>query len=185
MPAYAQFDNDNRFQGPHQHADTMGRVIRLCLSLTIVPVFAPPREPGFQNGVENLNGRWQEKVWARFNHRSLTGLCVRSFNKDVAPILFRHCSSCHHPNGPGLFSVLTYEEVRRRATQIAAVTESRAMPPRKAEPGSGDFIGQERLADAEISAIQQWVRGGALEGDPSDLPPAPPSTDGWQLGFGR
>jgi hypothetical protein len=78
LPAYAQFDNDNRFQGPHQHADTMGRVIRLCLGLGIVPVFAPPREPGFQNGVENLNGRWQEKVWGRFDHQSLAGLCARS-----------------------------------------------------------------------------------------------------------
>lgn len=78
LPGYAQFDNDNRFQGPHQHADTMGRVIRLCLGLGIVPVFAPPREPGFQNGVENLNGRWQEKVWGRFDHQSLAGLCVRS-----------------------------------------------------------------------------------------------------------
>ena len=39
LPSYAQFDNDNRFQGPHQHADTMGRVIRLCLGLGIVPVF--------------------------------------------------------------------------------------------------------------------------------------------------
>lgn len=78
LPGYAQFDNDNRFQGPHQHADTMGRVIRLCLGLGIVPAFAPPREPGFQNGVENLNGRWQEKVWGRFDHRSLAGLCARS-----------------------------------------------------------------------------------------------------------
>jgi len=78
LPGYAQFDNDNRFQGPHQHADTLGRVIRLCLGLGIVPVFAPPREPGFQNGVENLNGRWQEKVWARFDHQSLAGLCARS-----------------------------------------------------------------------------------------------------------
>jgi hypothetical protein len=78
LPGYAQFDNDNRFQGPHQHADTMGRVIRLCLGLRIVPVFAPPREPGFQNGVENLNGRWQEKVWRRFDHQSLAGLCARS-----------------------------------------------------------------------------------------------------------
>lgn len=78
VPGYAQFDNDNRFQGPHQHADTMGRVIRLCLSLRIVPVFAPPREPGFQNGVENLNGRWQEKVWRRFDHQSLIGLCASS-----------------------------------------------------------------------------------------------------------
>lgn len=78
LPGYAQFDNDNRFQGPHQYADTMGRVIRLCLSLSVVPVFAPPREPGFQNGVENLNGRWQEKVWGRFDHQSLAGLCART-----------------------------------------------------------------------------------------------------------
>jgi hypothetical protein len=78
LPSYAQFDNDNRFQGPHQHADSMGRVIRLCLGLGIVPVFAPPREPGFQNGVENLNGRWQEKVWGRFDHQSLADLCSRS-----------------------------------------------------------------------------------------------------------
>lgn len=78
LPAFAQFDNDNRFQGPHQHADTMGRVIRLCLALGVVPVFAPPREPGFQNGVENLNGRWQEKVWRRFDHESLGSVCNRS-----------------------------------------------------------------------------------------------------------
>lgn len=78
LPGYAQFDNDNRFQGPHQHADTMGRVIRLCLGLGIVPAFAPPREPGFQNGVENLNGRWQDKVWGRFDHQTLAGLRARS-----------------------------------------------------------------------------------------------------------
>jgi len=68
LPAYAQFDNDNRFQGPHQHRDVVGRVMRLCLSVGVVPVFAPPREPGFQNAVEHLNGLWQRKVWARFGH---------------------------------------------------------------------------------------------------------------------
>lgn len=74
LPSYAQFDNDNRFQGPHQHADAIGRVARLCLSLGIVPVFAPPREPGFQNALENFNGRWQAKVWARFAPASRTEL---------------------------------------------------------------------------------------------------------------
>ena len=53
-------------------------MIRLCLSLDVVPVFAPPREPGFQNAVENLNGRWQAKVWARFGHNSLETLCEHS-----------------------------------------------------------------------------------------------------------
>jgi tetratricopeptide (TPR) repeat protein len=105
-----------------------------------------------------------------------------TFSKDVAPILFEHCAACHQPDGPGPFSVLTYDEVRRRATQIAAVTRARVMPPRKAEPGQGDFIGQERLASADIATIQKWVDEGAEEGNPGDLPPVPVQNGGWQLG---
>ncbi|MFQ5668648.1 MAG: hypothetical protein ACE5I7_19770 [Candidatus Binatia bacterium] len=57
VPAYAQFDDDTIFQGAHEHRDSISRVMRLCLSLGIVPVFAPPREPGFQAAIENFNGR--------------------------------------------------------------------------------------------------------------------------------
>jgi hypothetical protein len=78
LPDYAQFDNDTLFQGPHQHKDVIGRVMRLCLSLRVVPVFAPPREPGFQAAIEALNGRWQAKVWSRFEHASLADLAARS-----------------------------------------------------------------------------------------------------------
>jgi hypothetical protein len=78
LPAYAQFDNDTLFQGPHQYADAIGRVVRMCLSLGVVPVFVPPREPGFQAAVENYNGEWQSKVWARFHHSSLAELQQRS-----------------------------------------------------------------------------------------------------------
>ena len=78
LPAYAQSDNDTIFQGPHQHKDVVGRVARTCLGLGIVPVFAPPREPGFQAAIENYNGRWQAKVWARFTHESLADLMTRS-----------------------------------------------------------------------------------------------------------
>ena len=53
LPSYAQFDNDTIFTGPHTHPDTIGRVMRLCLSLGVVPVFAPPRETGFQAMIEN------------------------------------------------------------------------------------------------------------------------------------
>src|SRR4029077_9659876 len=70
--------NDTIFQGPHQYADVIGRVTRVCLSLGVVPVFVPPREPGFQAMVENYNGRWQAKVWARFTHGSLAALQERS-----------------------------------------------------------------------------------------------------------
>lgn len=78
LPDYAQFDNDTTFQGAHQHPDVVGRVTRLCLGLRVVPVFAPPRETGFQAAIENYNGRWQAKVWARFTHASLDDLRGRS-----------------------------------------------------------------------------------------------------------
>jgi hypothetical protein len=77
-PGYAQFDNDTIFQGPHHHRDVLGRVIRTCLQLGVVPVFAPPREPGFQAAIESYNGRWQAKVWSRFKHKSLAELRQRS-----------------------------------------------------------------------------------------------------------
>ena len=73
-PAYIQFDNDTRFQGPHQHPDVIGRVMRLALGLGITVVFAPPRETGFQAAIESFNGRFQQKVWARFHHDDLPAL---------------------------------------------------------------------------------------------------------------
>jgi transposase len=78
LPGYAQFDNDNRFTGPRQHPDAVGRVIRVCLSLDVTPVFVVPTEHGFQAAIESFNGRWQAKVWSRFEHRSLRGLKTRS-----------------------------------------------------------------------------------------------------------
>jgi putative transposase len=78
LPDYAQFDNDTRWQGPHQHKDSIGRVIKLCLSLGVTPVFAVPREHGLQNAIESFNGKWQEKVWNRFEHENLKGLQKQS-----------------------------------------------------------------------------------------------------------
>jgi len=78
LPGYAQFDNDMIFQGTHRYPDALGRVIRLCLSLEVVPVFVPPREVGFQAMIESYNGWWQARVWARFQHPDLGHLRDRS-----------------------------------------------------------------------------------------------------------
>lgn len=74
LPAYAQFDNGTVFQGPHQHPDVISRVMRLGLSLGVVPVFVPPAEKGFQAAIEGYNAKWQAKVWMRFEHASLAAL---------------------------------------------------------------------------------------------------------------
>jgi hypothetical protein len=65
LPGYAQFDNDPRFIGGMVHPDSIGLVIRLCLALRVVPVFAPVRESGFQASIESFNGRWQRQLWFR------------------------------------------------------------------------------------------------------------------------
>lgn len=78
LPAYAQFDNDSRFDGGHVHPNSVGPVIRFCLAAGVVPVFAPPREMGFQASVEALNGRWQRSVWDRAWAPGLDALRLRS-----------------------------------------------------------------------------------------------------------
>jgi hypothetical protein len=74
LPAYAQFDNDMIFHGSHRYPDALGRVLRLCLNLGVVPVLVPPRETGFQAMIESYNGWWQSKVWCRFQHAHLADL---------------------------------------------------------------------------------------------------------------
>jgi putative transposase len=88
LPAYAQFDNDPIFQGTHRWPDALGRVIRFCLSLGVVPVFVPPGEMGFQAMIESYNGWWQTRVWSRFQHPDLATLQQRSLRHTQA--LQRH-----------------------------------------------------------------------------------------------
>lgn len=78
LPGYAQFDNDPRFIGGHGHPNSIGPVIRYCLAVGVAPVFAPPRETGFQAAIEAFNGRWQRKLWARFWDPTLADLQARS-----------------------------------------------------------------------------------------------------------
>jgi tetratricopeptide (TPR) repeat protein/mono/diheme cytochrome c family protein len=106
-----------------------------------------------------------------------------TFAKDVAPIFFEHCSSCHRPGEIAPFSVLTYRDVRPRAGAIARAVRTRGMPPWKPEPDDdAEFIGARRLTEAQIRTIERWVELGAVEGDPADLPPPPAFTEGWRLG---
>lgn len=77
-PAYAQFDNDSRFHGGHGYPDILGRVVRACLALSVVPVFAPPGEHGFQNAVEGFNALWKRRVLERRYHEDLGALVEAS-----------------------------------------------------------------------------------------------------------
>jgi hypothetical protein len=85
LPDYAQFDHDRILHGTPRYRDALGRVLRLCLSLAVVPVLVPPRATGFQAMIESYNGWWQTRVWSRFQHHDLAGLQGHS-QRDVAAL---------------------------------------------------------------------------------------------------
>src|SRR5690348_3848540 len=117
-----------------------------------------------------------------FVFASTLAVAAPTFNKDIAPILYANCASCHRPGEVAPFSLLTYQDAAKRAALISGAVTQRFMPPWKAEPGFGDFAGERRLTQAQIAMIQEWAKAGAPEGDPK-LKPAPPKfVDGWQGG---
>jgi len=116
------------------------------------------------------------------NPESRQGKGAPTFNRDVAPLLFAHCSGCHRPQGSGPFDLLTFADARKRAKQIARVTGSGFMPPWLPEPGHGEFAGARRLTADEIAVFSDWAADGAPAGEAADLVAAPEWPDGWQLG---
>src|ERR1700739_2558668 len=69
-----------------------------------------------------------------------------TYNRQIAPIFYDHCTSCHHPGGPGPFSLLTYADAERWGTVIQNVIQSRFMPPWLPAPGYCDFADNRRLS---------------------------------------
>jgi mono/diheme cytochrome c family protein len=105
-----------------------------------------------------------------------------TFTKDIAPIVFNNCTSCHRPGEVAPFALMNYADVSRHSHEIADLTESRQMPPWKPAEGYGDFVGARRLSPSQIELIQEWVKAGKPEGNPADLPAMPQFKSGWMLG---
>src|SRR5260370_39964010 len=105
-----------------------------------------------------------------------------TFNRDVAPIIYHNCASCHRPGEAAPFPLLSYQDTAKKGKQIAKVTSSRFMPPWKPETASFPYRDERRLADNEIALIQDWVSQGMPEGRAADRQPPPTFASGWQLG---
>jgi Flp pilus assembly protein TadD/mono/diheme cytochrome c family protein len=105
-----------------------------------------------------------------------------TFYQDIAPIVYQNCSACHRPGESGPFSLLSYDDVKQHAAQIADVTRRRFMPPWLPEAGHGDFLEVRRLTDTQIQAIQEWVKQGTPPGSASHAPQPPKFASEWTLG---
>jgi len=102
--------------------------------------------------------------------------------RDIAPLVYANCASCHHDGEVAPFSLMTYKDASKRAEMLAAVTQTKQMPPWKATDAWGTFHDERRLTAAQIALFQQWAAAGAPEGDKADAPAAPVFSDKWQLG---
>jgi len=87
-----------------------------------------------------------------------------TFNNQVAPIIFKNCSSCHQDGESCLFSFMNYKEVASRAKMIKEVVNSGYMPPWKQDPEYRHFENERFLSTSEIKIINDWVDKGAIEG---------------------
>jgi hypothetical protein len=107
---------------------------------------------------------------------------LRTFTKDVVPILQARCQTCHRPGEAAPMSLLTYQEVRPWAKAIKEAVLLRRMPPWFADSSVGHFKNDRSLSQSEISTLISWVDTGAPEGNAKDLPPALEFVTGWNIG---
>jgi hypothetical protein len=105
-----------------------------------------------------------------------------TFSKDVAPILYKHCTSCHRPGEIAPMSLLTYQQTRPWARAIRDNVVNGVMPPWHADAAHGKWANDRSMTAREKDTIVQWVNAGAPEGDARDLPKPPAYAEGWTIG---
>ena len=95
--------------------------------------------------------------------QSATGGTTVAFNREIAPIMYHHCSPCHRPGEAAPFPLLSYQDVKKKGKMMAKVTASHLMPPWKAEPASYPYRDKRRLTGDEIAASMRQ-QGGSQHG---------------------
>ncbi|HLG97287.1 MAG TPA: hypothetical protein VKX49_13330 [Bryobacteraceae bacterium] len=113
---------------------------------------------------------------------NLNAASVPTFSKDVAPIIYQNCATCHRAGEMAPMSLLTYKDARPWAKSIRQYVATGKMPPWHATEPHGYFLNDRRLSEADKETLIAWADGGAPEGDAKDLPPAPKFVEGWQIG---
>jgi len=96
-----------------------------------------------------------------------------NFSEDIAPIIYKNCSSCHRPGEIGPMSLTNYEQVKNWANTIKYVTSIKYMPPWQANPEYQNYLSENYLTEEEIAKISEWVDNDTPRGDASLEPNFP------------
>ena len=99
-----------------------------------------------------------------------------TYSKEVSRILQAKCQICHRDGDVAPFALNNYDDAWTWALDIQRVLNANLMPPWKPVVGYGNFRDSYALTADEKQTILSWIDGGTPEGDPADLPDAPPVT---------
>lgn len=104
-----------------------------------------------------------------------------TYSNQIARLLNKHCVECHRDDEIAPFALSNYDEVVGWAGMLEEVVRTQRMPPWHADPAHGHFANERLMAAEEKALLYEWVRQGAPEGDPAELPPPPEFVTGWRL----
>lgn len=105
-----------------------------------------------------------------------------TFAADVAPILYKNCTTCHHTGGLGPFSLIDFDSVKAHAGEIREAVATAQMPPWHATGAHGVFSNDRRLSETDKSVILRWIDAGTPAGELRKLPPKPVYATKWEIG---
>jgi peroxiredoxin len=105
-----------------------------------------------------------------------------TYAKQVSRLLQKHCQECHRPGEIGPFSLLTYDDAKKRAARIREALIEQRMPPWYADSRHGKFLNDRRLPQEELDTLIAWIDAGTPRGDDKDLPPPLKFVKGWKIG---
>lgn len=105
-----------------------------------------------------------------------------TFSADVAPILYKNCTTCHRPGGLGPFSLIDYQGAKDNAKEMRDAVATGYMPPWHADAPHGTFVNDRRLSDQEKQTLLRWLDAGLPKGDAKALPKPPVYPSSWSIG---
>jgi hypothetical protein len=105
-----------------------------------------------------------------------------TYAKQVSRIVQNRCQECHRPGEIGPFSLLTYDDAKKRAGRIREALVEQRMPPWHADPRHGKFLNDRRLPAEELDTLLAWIDSGTPKGDDKDLPAPLTFVKGWKIG---
>lgn len=106
-----------------------------------------------------------------------------TFAEHVAPLMQKHCQSCHRANSEAPFALLSYDDVKKHAGTIAETITEQRMPPWHGDPEQTELCNRPTMPGPERETVLAWIKAGMPRGDAAKDPPAKQfPTEKWRIG---